>query len=82
MLDLTQLKNSLEFIQSIVNNDLVPAFSDLSNTSGIFDNIIDTQNNLLIAVASLSALFQSLLQEEINIETSLYLPPADFSVLT
>ena len=43
MSDLTQLKNSLEFIQSIVNNDLVPAFADLSHNSTLFDTLTTSQ---------------------------------------
>ncbi|MCX6073350.1 MAG: hypothetical protein NTY39_03445 [Campylobacterales bacterium] len=82
MLNLQQLQNSLQAVQDIINQDLSPAFSDFSHNSVYFDRIITSQNNLLVAVASLSTLFESLLQEEINIDASLYLPPADLSALT
>ena len=81
----TSLKSSLNAIQQIINLDIVPSFDDLSNNSQIFNDLINSQNKILLELSNISPIISALsviIQEQVDIDVSLYLSPADTSALT
>lgn len=78
------LKSSLNAIQQIINLDIVPSFDDLSNNSQMFNDLINSQNKILLELNNISPIISALsfiIQEQVDIDVSLYLSPADTTAL-
>lgn len=47
MISVTNLQNTLNELQSMINNSINPVFSDLQNASHIFDNVITSHGQVI-----------------------------------
>ena len=55
----SQLKSSIEAVKNIVNIDISPAFDDLSNNSQIFNDLVNSQNQIEAELLSIESLISS-----------------------